>query len=523
MAQVIEISDIGNGAPVISLNKDGGSSSNDASSAISAPSGSANLKSVNFGGGLDLLMNDKKSKSKSSGAGTDINLEDLKELEDDLNNLSADIGGVEPRDSGIKAKSKSGLFKSALGGSDGIKLNISDKASNSADGSSSSGSIKIGKPLLGKQTAQTGVSGDGGLKKFGNIPIDPDKVVAPTPKLSPEELLKEKFTVLRKLEALEAKGVKLTKRYSMESNLHEMKGEYEMIVADKERSNSIKFQGKMLMMAITGIEFMNNRFDPFDVKLDGWGEQINENIDDYDDIFGELHEKYKSKAKMAPELKLLFQLAGSAIMVHMTNTMFKSSMPGMDDIMRQNPELMQQFTQAAVNSMGQQNPGFGGFMNNIMGSQQGPSGMPVPSRSDPMPNVTPGPPPAAMKTRTERSARSVNPPANRPDLNAARGVDIRDNFQSVGPQPRQQSMAGQSVPRSTSPPKRPEMKGPSDISDLISGLKTKTVTIPKNTPAVPDKSSTVSIQDLKDMASSQIPTRSKSKRKTPKTSVSLEL
>ena len=162
MAQVIEISDIGNGAPVISLNKDGGSSSNDASSAISAPSGSANLKSVNFGGGLDLLMNDKKSKSKSSGAGTDINLEDLKELEDDLNNLSADIGGVEPRASGIKAKSKSGLFKSALGGSDGIKLNISDKASNSADGSSSSESIKIGKPLLGKQTAQTGVSGDGG-------------------------------------------------------------------------------------------------------------------------------------------------------------------------------------------------------------------------------------------------------------------------------------------------------------------------------------------------------------------------
>ena len=39
----------------------------------------------------------------------------------------------------------------------------------------------------------------------------------------------------------------------------------------------------------------------------------------------------------------------------MTNTMFKSAMPGMDDIMRQNPELMQQFTAAAANSMGSQN------------------------------------------------------------------------------------------------------------------------------------------------------------------------
>ena len=109
----------------------------------------------------------------------------------------------------------------------------------------------------------------------------------------------------------------------MDSPLAEMKGEYEMVIAEKESSNSCKFQGRMLMAAITGIEFLNNRFDPFDVKLDGWAEQVNENIDDYDEIFSELHEKYKSKATMAPELKLLFQLGGSAVMVHMTNTMFK--------------------------------------------------------------------------------------------------------------------------------------------------------------------------------------------------------
>ena len=46
----------------------------------------------------------------------------------------------------------------------------------------------------------------------------------------------------------------------------------------------------------------------------------------------------------------------------MTNTMFKSAIPGMDDIMRQNPDLMQQFTKAAVNSMENTSPGLGGFM-----------------------------------------------------------------------------------------------------------------------------------------------------------------
>ena len=78
---------------------------------------------------------------------------------------------------------------------------------------------------------------------------------------------------------------------------------------------------------------------------------FHEGIHDYDDIFEELHEKYKSKAKMAPELRLLLSLGGSAFMFHLTNTMFKSSLPGMEDVMRQNPDLMKQFAAATANTM----------------------------------------------------------------------------------------------------------------------------------------------------------------------------
>ena len=166
---------------------------------------------------------------------------------------------------------------------------------------------------------------------------------------------------------------------------------------------------------------------------------------------------------MAPELKLLFQLGGSGIMVHMTNTMFKSAMPGMDDIMRQNPELAQQFTQAAVNSMGQQNPGFGGFMSNFMpggGSGSGNGGAGV--------NFNNMRPPAPMPTQQTKSERYA-PPSNRPDLNRARGMDdginIQEQFEPVGRQPAERSS------------KRPEMKGPTDIGDLLAGLKTKTINV----------------------------------------------
>ena len=81
---------------------------------------------------------------------------------------------------------------------------------------------------------------------------------------------------------------------------------------------------------------------------------VHESISDYDEVFEDLHEKYKERAQMAPELKLLMMVGGSAFMFHLTNTMFKSSVPGMEDILKQNPDLMKQFASAALNSMGNQ-------------------------------------------------------------------------------------------------------------------------------------------------------------------------
>ena len=43
-------------------------------------------------------------------------------------------------------------------------------------------------------------------------------------------------------------------------------------------------------------------------------------------------------------------------MFHLTNTMFKSSIPGMDDVLQQNPELMKQFAEAAVGSINKPQP-----------------------------------------------------------------------------------------------------------------------------------------------------------------------
>ena len=127
----------------------------------------------------------------------------------------------------------------------------------------------------------------------------------------------------------------------MNSNLDEMRNEYIKLKKQRDSTNSVKFQRKILMAAVSGAEFLNSKFDPFDIKLDGWSESVNESVEDFDEVFEQLYEKYGGGGEIAPELKLVMMLGGSAFMFHLTQTLFKSSMPGMGDIMQQNPDLIQ--------------------------------------------------------------------------------------------------------------------------------------------------------------------------------------
>ena len=205
--------------------------------------------------------------------------------------------------------------------------------------------------------------------------------------LSAQEIKNEKIDLIYKFKRLENQGIKTSMNYNMNSQLDDMRNEYIKLKKQREVENSVKFQRKMLMACITGIEFLNGKFDPFAVQLDGWSESMNEGIDDYDEVFEELHEKYGGKTEIAPEIRLILMVAGSAFMFHLTNTMFKTSLPGMDDVLKNNPELMQQFAKAAVNTPPKaekggtppNNPGMmggpmGGLMNGLMGGIMGGGG-----------------------------------------------------------------------------------------------------------------------------------------------------
>jgi hypothetical protein len=246
-------------------------------------------------------------------------------------------------------------------------------------------------------------------------------------RLSPEEERKKKIDLLNKLNRLEAKGYTLTKRFTMDNTVEEIQLEYDRLFDAKSLEASIRFQRQCMMGVVTGMEYLNGKFNPFDWQLEGWSESVHENIDDYDEVFEELYDKYKGRGNMPPEAKLLMTLVGSGFMFHMSNSFFRSKMANVtpDDIFRSNPQLAQQFAAAAAQQAG---PGFGNFMGAAMG----------------------------VPPQAQRAPQPVPPSANM-FYNAANGG-------GAPPVPQMpQSMAASPAPA----PIRREMRGPTGIDDVL--------------------------------------------------------
>ena len=254
---------------------------------------------------------------------------------------------------------------------------------------------------------------------------------------NPEEEKKEKSDLLNKLQRLEAKGFPVSRKFTMDNSLEEMKTEYFRLVDARQLETSIKFQRQMLMGAITGVEWLNGKFDPFDLKLDGWSESVHENVEDFDEIFEELYDKYKDKGKMSPEMRLVMAVGGSGFMCHVSNTFFRSKMPTMDDVLKKNPELARQMAAAAAQQAG---PGFGNFMGMAMGVPEPPPGVTPPG----MGPFTPPPPP-----QTGAFFGSSGAPA---------AQEARMPQSQVQQQQQQQQQK---------PTARREMAGPSGVEDIL--------------------------------------------------------
>jgi len=429
-------------------------------------------------GGAELLMNMKKTSPQSSK----FDLGDLDSFEAEMNNLSS-------ASSSSSSSSSSGDTKVLSGLSNFFGFG----------GSKEEEPVKIG---LGQATKETGAGTTktwDGYGKFTDIPSNSDKPI--NSKMSDREKLRKKKMMMKRLEEWRAKGHVSGAHFNNDSTYEEVEDEYETALEDKKKGESKKLYSWWFMTFVNTVEYANAAFNPFDINLDGWGEQVSDDIDSYDEIFSELHEKYKG-GKLAPEIALLLRLGFSAAVVNFTNRALSSATPGFNDVIRQSPELMKMFTNATVNSMSQQSPGFA-FANNLV---------------NPEPTGMSGPPPKSIDPRTASAPQRpgmvfTDQQSSRPDINAGRGVmfsesgvDLNNKFESVNGRPPMSQMN-----------QRQEMSGPKNIDSILSGLKPKTVNIQENR----DSDSMISASSLKDL-NGDVP-RSRRKKGSDRNIVSLDI
>ena len=259
----------------------------------------------------------------------------------------------------------------------------------------------------------------------------------PNPGMTPEEMLNRKQEILFQFDKLERRGLTLPRKYTLRDDLDFLEFEYEKIKKQRETENSIQFSRKMLMACITGVEYLNGKFDPFDVNLEGWSESVMENISDYDEVFEELHDKYKSKVKVAPEIRLMLMLGGSAFMFHLSNTLLKPAATQMGDMFKNNPDLMKGMANMMMGNMMQGNnaPSMPPMMMppNMMPSGMMPPGM---MQQPPAPqiveqnNIEQSPPP---QMNEPEEVRKVNLNNNRPEMKGPASLDALLGTQSNDP------------------------------------------------------------------------------------------
>jgi hypothetical protein len=176
-------------------------------------------------------------------------------------------------------------------------------------------------------------------------PNEPPKV-----ELSYQETRLRKIEMLRKLSEIKTKGFTLSKEYDFNSSLEEMEYEFELLKSFADKRNGVKIFKGGLLQAVSVIEFLNDKYDPFDFHLSGWGDHLQLEVDSWEDVLEEIYEKYKgSGRKMAPEVKLLYLIIASAGAFHFTKSQ-SSKLPGLDSVLASNPGLLSSIINPTKNS-----------------------------------------------------------------------------------------------------------------------------------------------------------------------------
>lgn len=266
------------------------------------------------------------------------------------------------------------------------------------------------------------------------------------PRMSQEAINAKKRAILYHLKRMENRGVFVGCKFTMSTPLEEMEYEYERIKEQDDADKAIEWYRTILLGLVTGGEHVNRYYSPYKLNLDGWTDTFQDHVDNYDDVMHELHIKYRSRFRFGPEIRLLGLVAGTGLITHINNTLFRTAPVGnMADVAKERPDLMAEVQAASMESAARKNPGIGDIF-----SMLGMMGAKLPGFSAPQPQRPAAPP---QPQRTQVPQQQQPPPFTQPPQQ---------------PRQTQQPPQRQTPPPQPKPPQQArEMQGPSDIEEML--------------------------------------------------------
>jgi hypothetical protein len=254
-------------------------------------------------------------------------------------------------------------------------------------------------------------------------------------RVSEENILKEKYELLRKFERLQKLGVPMRKRFTLDSPLDEMKMELDFIKREKDMDATIKQFCDWFITGMSAMEWGSKNvpiMKAFGLQLDGLSESAQMNVGDMEDDFEELYDLYGDKLKMHPLVRIPIRTCMMVYMVHLTNQMArKAPIPNIDEVMRNNPDIARQLATAAMQQQTQ----------NMRAAPAAAPVMPPPPSANPlsglasfMSGMVPPPPPQQTSMRAPPSA--IKSPVKLPKPQVPQSIQrVTPRVPDMGPPP----------------------------------------------------------------------------------------
>ena len=138
----------------------------------------------------------------------------------------------------------------------------------------------------------------------------------------------ERRDVLCDLERLKLQGVTLSRQWCMDDDVDDMTMELRRHSLALDEKQNVAHMRDGLRMAITGIEFANNKFGLLD--LEGWSNEATKELNKHDANLARIYRKYwRRGTSRRPEVEISMSLLSSMGLHHMKRVMAKQVMSGM--------------------------------------------------------------------------------------------------------------------------------------------------------------------------------------------------